>query len=407
MNIGKNLALDEFVQKLPNLPKTERDARILDEFLRRAMTEDFSAIEVFLDAIARLGRKWERQLVHLLSNFITEHSDHPLADPIQQFISNLKQATIVIRHKETGSNLDDMASLLARLEQLPRDPKPILNVRFDTQDAYVYGLCAIAAWSSAHASAINFESTYPRVSYFLERAGVVEGLRDPSSEPVRFDTETILGFTRIDPSKVFDTDGHAGRLVGLFRSNMDLRPDTAQALAISFAELIENAIKHGGITSPAWLFANYHPQPQIMHVCICDRGMGVQRTFENSSNERLRGIASESLNWLREATEPLVTSKSEGHAGYGLYLARELCRRNAGLFAIVSGRAAYCLHARTPSAEFSDVEELKELSTAWRGTLVALQFRLDRPLDVGPIYESLPTPFDDDQPVEDVDLFDE
>ena len=174
-----------------------------------------------------------------------------------------------------------------------------------------------------------------------------------------------------------------------------------------FAELIENAVKHGEITSPAWLFANYHPQPQIMHVCICDRGLGVRKTFEKSSSPRLRELALASSDWIREATEPLVTSKTEGHAGYGLYLARELCRRNGGTFAIISGNAAFGIHPRNSDSATSDVEELRELEIPWQGTLVALQFHLNRPLDLGPVYETLPSPENEGETPDEVSLFDD
>ncbi|HTN00272.1 ATP-binding protein [Planctellipticum variicoloris] len=397
--------MDLFVRSLPATRKAERRALILRELELRS---DRAAVLELLSGIADLGRKWERLLINVLLESVNAQPESLQSVLCREFLDSSRGVSLVIHGKETGADLRDMVSLLGRLERISRHsrPRPILNIQFDTQDAYVYGLCAIAAWTSAHSADITFKSEFPRVKYFLERAGVIEGIRDPSSEPVRFDTETILGFTRIDAGKRFETDAHAGRLVRLFRHNMDLSEQTAQALSISFAELIENAIKHGEISSPAWLFANYHPQPQKMHICICDRGIGVKQTFEKSSNPRLRELAGDGLRWIREAAEPLVTSKSEGHAGYGLYLARELCRRNGGLFAIISGNAGYSVHPRSPDAEYSDVEELASLETPWRGTLVALQFRLDRPLKLGPIYSSLPSP-DDDESFENVSLFDD
>ncbi len=170
------------------------------------------------------------------------------------------------------------------------------------------------------------------MAHFLKRAGVIEALRNPKTDPVRFDTETILGFTRIDPNESFDTDTHAGRLVDLFRHNADIPQSSARALAVSFAELIENAIKHGKIGSPAWLFANYHPIPRIMHICICDRGIGNQQSFIESDDAESRRLGQRDTDWIRAATNALVTSKTAGHAGYGLYVVRALCRRNGGIF---------------------------------------------------------------------------
>jgi len=347
--------MDQFVESLPNARKELRQALIIDELITREHQVDRTQVLILLEEIARLGKNWEKLLFKAASQYLKEYPASNISKPIRDFLAATKRVQFAIEGKETGAILRDMSSFLQRLENLPSQLRPNLTINFKTNDAYVYGLCAIAAWASAHADSISFQSTYPRVEYFLQRAGVIDGLQNPNSDPVKFDTETILGFTRIDPHRSFDTDGHAGRLVELFRRHMELDHSMATALSISFAELIENSIKHGGINTPAWLFANYHPQARIMHVCICDRGMGVQRTFMQSTNERLRHLALNDNQWLKEATEPLVTSKSEGHAGYGLFLARELCRRNAGLFAIISGKVAYGIRPQSPDASVASL----------------------------------------------------
>jgi len=396
-----------FVEKLPLARKNERQQLIREKLMEVATQGDSEQLRSILDGIVRLGRKWEYLLTKILAEQIQNEPKCALSENAAPYLDQLTREELVLRDRETGIYLSDLQELLGRLEKIQKRPGMMLNVKFETQSAYVYGLCAIAAWAAAHTRSLRFESRFPRVEYFLQRAGILEAFLDPASEPVKFDTETILGFTRIDPGKRFETDAHAGRLVGLFRNHMELSGPTAQALSISFAELIENAVKHGEITSPAWLFANYHPQPRIMHVCICDRGLGIRKTFENSSNPRLRELTLKPTDWIREATEPLVTSKSEGHAGYGLYLARELCRRNGGTFAIVSGKAAFGVRPRTVDAAVSDVEEIRELAVPWQGTLVALQFHLDRPLDLGPVYETLPAPDAGDDSLDEVSLFDD
>ena len=396
-----------FAEMLQLARKDERPQLIQQRLKDLAAQGDLEKLQSTLDEVVQLGRKWEFLLTKILAKQIENESTSALAEIASPVLDQLSRRELVLREKETGAYLSDLERLLGRLEAIRRVPGMLLNVNFETQFAYVYGLCAIAAWAAQNARNLSFESRHPRVEYFLQRAGIIEAFRDPLSEPVKFDTETILGFTRIDPGKRFETDAHAGRLVKLFRNHLELSKPTADALSISFAELIENAVKHGEITSPAWLFANYHPQPQIMHVCICDRGLGVRKTFEKSSSPRLRELALASSDWIREATEPLVTSKTEGHAGYGLYLARELCRRNGGTFAIISGNAAFGIHPRNSDSATSDVEELRELEIPWQGTLVALQFHLDRPLDLGPVYETLPSPENEGETPDEVSLFDD
>lgn len=393
---------DEFLESLPRTRKEERASLIIGRVVQLAENDGTDAVEKLVDGIAGLGKRWHKLVVRALENFLGHEPSSLHAPIIQHQIERITRVQLVLRERETGARLTDICGLLGRLERLQKHPRPSLSVRFETDHAYVYGLCAIAAWASAHASRIDVDSDSPRVENFLERAGVIKGMQDSRVDPVQFDTNTILGFTRIDPGAGSDADVHAGRLVRLFQENIpDLPQDSAKSLSICFAELIENVVKHGAIESPAWLFANFHPQFLRMHVCICDRGIGVQKTFLNSQDVRLQELALHARDWLREASEPLVTSKSEGHAGYGLYLARELCRRNGGSFAMASGGAAFSLHPSSPESQFADVEEWSGSSPDWHGTLVAMQFRLDRPLELGPVWETLSS---DD---EDLDLFDD
>lgn len=395
--------MKSFIESLPNVPRKERRSTLLQAI--QECTSETDATNL-IRGVARLGRKWERLVVEVLDDLLADTS-HPHGDLLRRESESFLERTLVLRERDTGSKLHEIRGVLERLEHIPKCPPPVLSIEFDTPHEYVYGLCAIAAWASERARSVRFESRYPRVEYFLQRGGVVEAITNRASDPVKFDTDTILGFTRIDPETRFQTDAHAGRLVQLFRNHMVLERTTAEALSITFAELIENAVKHGEIQSSAWLFANYHPQPKVMHVCICDRGVGVRETFERSSTARLRELAKHPTAWLREATEPLVTSKSEGHAGYGLFLARELRRRNGGVSTIVSGSAGYTLHPRSTESVVADIEETQAYFRPWKGTLVAIQFRLDRPLQLGPVYEHLPAPEYEDAGSDDYRIFDD
>ena len=308
------LSLVERLQRTPKDRRWPLVRRELESICKGG--GDVAAVAAVLTSVAQIGRQWERRLIKDLRALIEHDPQNPLAALVLPFVEYATCREFVVHERETGATLPNLESLLCRLEDIPRDPRPRLFIEFQTPHAYVYGLCAIAAWGAAHASSANFRSQFDRVSHFLERAGFMDAFRDPSSDPVRFDSETILGFTRIDPEKQFPTDSHAGRLVELFRKQTELPEKAARALSICFAELIENAIKHGEIGAPAWLFANYHPQHKIMHVCICDRGLGVQKTFEQCADARLRTLAKEPTQWLREATKPLVTFK--GGAARGL-----------------------------------------------------------------------------------------
>ena len=88
-----------------------------------------------------------------------------------------------------------------------------------------------------------------------------------------------------------------------------------------------------------------------------------------------------------------MTSKTQEHAGYGLYLVRELCRRNGGVFLLVSGGAAYRIgYAGVPGGAGSQAGSIYARPVPWHGTLVAMQLHVDNPIDLRPIYNELPTP---------------
>lgn len=335
-------------------------------------------------------------LVHLAQDAEIESPIRQALEPIakrEKRSALLKhERRFVVAGKETGTKRGEVDAIMARLEgiQVPEGGCD-LHVRFQTPHAYAYGLCALAAWAAQNARSIRFEGEQ-RVGFFLERAGVIRALNDPQSEPVQFDGENHIGFTRVPAAGLrFDTDFHAGRFVALLRKHTDLDERAAEAMTIAFSELIENCIKHGNIASDAWLFANYHPKDRKMHICICDRGMGVQRSFLESENEVIRAIGEHPTRWIKECTEPFVTSKTKHHAGYGLYIVRELCKRNEGSFALLSGHAAYRFFHRPTSMSGSRYEEfIEKMPFAWRGTLLGMNFDLNRPLDIGTIYKNMP-----------------
>lgn len=393
----------EFAVALQHLPKRKRWAAVQTQ-LESMLARDTSADDqiALLRQVCRIGKNYERMVLDSLGVWI-QSMEPSTVQHLSQFLSDQRRVPFEITDRQAGAHLGDLKNLLMRLEQLPKKPACDLDVQFNTQYAYVYGLCAIAAWATQNARALRVDALHDRVTYFLERAGFLAAWKDRDSDPVNFDTDTIFGFTRIDAGVRFPTDTHASRLVDLFRKNMSLDDQVAVSLSTCFAELIENTVKHGEIRHAAWLFANYHPKPKIMHVCICDRGMGIRETFLQSGNPRLMRMAHSGRDWIKEASELFVTSKSHDHSGYGLYVTRELIRRNGGTFVIMSGDAGFSLRPRTPESMTADVEEFASLETPWKGTLLGLQFRLDRQLRIGDVYDSFPTP--DGDP--DLDLFDD
>lgn len=387
---------------LSSLPRNERRPAVIEYLSQHLEHSDPEQLRSEVAKIMSLGRRWS-DLIHAIPN----HDDVSveLKSQIQKYIVDRSVCDLVVDYKDTGIGRWEIEKMLSNLEAIDASrQKSNLRVTFDTENVYIYGLCAIAAWASQNAETLDFLYVHDRVKYFLQRAGVIEALGDPKSDPVKFDRTNFIGFTRIDPT--LSSDAHAGRLVGLLSAHVDMSDQTAQALGTCFAELIENSIKHGEITSPAWLFANYHPEPQYLHVCICDRGIGIQKSFSKSENKDISDMARESEIWIKRATDALVTSKKQGHAGYGLFVVRELCRLNKGQFLLISGPASYRLtHRLLTTGELREEESTYLRDVKWKGTFLGIMLNLQNPVDLAPIYKNLPSPrgYED----EDLDLFDE
>ena len=399
-------------EELSQLPRKKRRAGIA-EYLKYFSHENASESSIIeeVERITALGSRF-RDCIYSLADSECLQSSRSVNSAIKKVVRNQTTRKIVLRGKRTGLGHKEVEYLLEELEECKvRRNKTHLIIDIKTKDAYVYGLSAIAAWACQHASDLEIEYSGEswRVKEFLKRTGYIKALREYNTDPVKFDTKKIMGFTRIPPineKSKYATETQAKRLVKMFRDNTDISAASEETLSIAFAELIENCIKHGKIESPAWLFANYHAQYKIMHVCICDRGVGIKQSFVDSADEELHSIASDKKKWIKHCTELYVTSKASDHAGYGLYLVRELCRRNRGRFVLRSGEATYRLKHRKTALEGKWIrdEYVYCRKTGWQGTFLGLQLFLDRDLDIGSIYADMP-------PVrgyegESVDLFD-
>lgn len=110
--------------------------------------------------------------------------------------------------------------------------------------------------------------------------------------------------------------------------------------------------------------------------------------------------------WIRSCTDPLVTSKTAGHAGYGLYVVRELCRRNTGSLLLISDQASYRIAFRQQAGgRLQKEESVLRIASPWKGTFLGLNLKLDQPLPLDEIYASLPPPRGYEAEDADIDLF--
>jgi hypothetical protein len=123
------------------------------------------------------------------------------------------------------------------------------------------------------------------------------------------------------------------------------------------------------------------PHARLAQVAVADIGIGIRASLGGNPAYESR-LAHENANAL--ATELGVTGKPQGrHSGYGLALARQLMEKHGGNLLIVSGSEAFRAQSHGP--------QVQELLSPWAGTIVVLEWDMDRPFDILAVYREWPS----------------
>lgn len=174
-----------------------------------------------------------------------------------------------------------------------------------------------------------------------------------------------------------DYPGARRGLVGAIERMCDLDEPTRDALALCLDELCENVVHHACVSAPAVAVAQAWPARRMLEVAIADLGRGVPASL--AANEAYASIP-DHVEAVRQAFRFGVTATPERNAGMGLAVTQQLMRSNGGVVGIRSGFAAV-MRGGTHS------EELRTAS--FPGTMIVLDIRTDRPLDLTRAYAEM------------------
>jgi len=308
------------------------------------------------------------------------------------------EGQLVIANADELGLFEEHSDFIRRLHELSQQRLPMeLEVRFTCEHVYVHGLALLAAWCERNAARVSLVAEHDRVAQYLEATGfrdVVEKcqtIREP-----RYDGEHHVALTCVERSARDAADAVAKRIVELFAGHIDLDQEARDPLKISFAELVENVYRHAESNSPAYVMAQAYPATQKLHVAIVDTGIGVYNSFRNSEDAAIRARARTELQAIRMAVEKRVTSKTELHSGYGLFVVRRLVEENCGTMLVMSGRTTLKFWGHRDWRERIGPQDRAEPNRAWKGTEVSLMFQLDRPLPLLQVYGELSRPEEED-----------
>lgn len=162
------------------------------------------------------------------------------------------------------------------------------------------------------------------------------------------------------------------------------------ALGTALGELCDNVIHHADTSTGGFAAAQGFVRRRRFDVAIADLGIGVLESL--SANEAF-GSVENHVDAIDAALSLGVTSKPKGsghvrgHAGYGLAITKALLAANGGNLIVKSGDGEVWA-GKTQKRYICDV--------SFPGTLVIIEARTDRPLDVRQVYDDLLGGFDDD-----------
>lgn len=157
------------------------------------------------------------------------------------------------------------------------------------------------------------------------------------------------------------------------------------SLGIALSELMDNCFSHAGVNGDelhGLACAQYWPRGNLLQIAIADMGIGIRRTFEVADSQEYRDRVAAG-NSCSLATELGASSKiHNGHAGYGLALARQLAEQNSGTIAVCSGSEWF------HSSAGKSIEGAN--AVAWNGTLVVVEFNTNVQLSTQQVYQTWP-----------------
>jgi len=160
------------------------------------------------------------------------------------------------------------------------------------------------------------------------------------------------------------------------------------ALTITLAELIENVYRHAENDYPAYVIAQAHPNKNRLHLVIVDTGIGLYDSFRRSDSDSIRNLINKEKDALKMAIKPYVTSKTQRHSGYGLYIVSEMIYRHRGIFRLTSGKTTL-LRSPSTGGWHKNMQTQMLDNLRWQGTELALQFNLTNPLPLLDVYNTL------------------
>lgn len=168
----------------------------------------------------------------------------------------------------------------------------------------------------------------------------------------------------------------------IFQSQIKGDSNILEAVSYSIGEIVDNTIRHSLSPINGFICAQTYRNRRKLEICIADCGVGIPQSLRSSNNIEL----SESdclvcdYEYILYALRKGISSKyGNGHTGEGLFFTSEFIKENCGRMKIISGNGLYLLN--------NGNNVLQRNIDCWKGTIVALEFQLDKEVNVKNIFD--------------------
>ncbi len=156
----------------------------------------------------------------------------------------------------------------------------------------------------------------------------------------------------------------------------DEQIETSLAVEAIIWDLTVNVLQHADIDGGV-VALKLRPDWDELEIAVADRGIGIRRSL--AKNSAFEGLADDSAA-VSTALAPGRTSTPGMARGTGLYVSKLMLTDNGGTLTVRSGRARISIPAHE-----EDANALEDFD----GTLITAIARMDKPLDLHVVIESL------------------
>lgn len=230
----------------------------------------------------------------------------------------------------------------------------------------------------------KIEGKAPTSARYLDRMGLYDFVSTPSPFE-EYDHKEPSG--RFIPLTIIKDGAGQSRFVTDMIPLFHLDAQNSRILSYIVGELVRNTLEHSYARNGAIVAAQYYKKSNRVSFAICDTGIGLWKSLQVWHPRTDKDAIQLALMPGISGTTRRLGGTAE-NAGAGLFFIKSIAKISRGYFMIMSGNAEYTLLKSRPDVKnklfadpFMDHHAFSDKISRFNGTLVAVDFKLDKTQD--------------------------